>query len=72
MSNDDEMNRFLMAMKHRDEHMEVCTNGCDAMKPAFCAGGRILDRQVSEELRTTLIAPQGLPVYYSMPPVESE
>ena len=57
MGVDDEIGRMLWAMRNRDEHMDSCSNGCDPMKGEFCAGGRILDRQVTDALKVTPIHP---------------
>lgn len=72
MGVDDEIARLLWAMKQRDEHMDECKNGCSAEEAKFCVGGRILDRQVTEALRGTVIIPQGLPSYYTLPDYPSE
>jgi hypothetical protein len=72
MGMDDEIARLLWAMRNRDEHMDGCKNGCEAKDAKFCTAGRILDRQVTEALRHTVIIPQGLPSYYSLPDYPSE
>ena len=72
MGVDDEIARMLWAMTLRDEHMDVCKNGCEAKEAKFCAAGRILDRRVTEALRATPIVPQRLPSYYTLPEYPTE
>lgn len=72
MSADDEIYRFLWAMKLRDEHMDACKNGCNADEATFCAGGRVLDRMVTDALRVTPIQPQRMPTYWQLPDYPSE
>ena len=67
MGVDDEIARLLWAMKNRDEHMDVCANGCNAEKGEFCVGGKILDRQVTNALRVTPINPARRFMGWSVP-----